>query len=375
MRYALCRAIATGTKTLQPKTIKFDLPVDGTTVATADELRSHFTADILDHFRKGVLARWLRTRPELSTALAAVEELPADGDAEPTLLALCKAFRVDADEHTVKAALADPTGVPSRASKRMWQSRASVVDRRNVASARGHLSPGLDDRWLFHVPEPALVRVAVNANVDVACTLENERGRQWATDGTRERKQSASFFAILSRGRYYIRLVAGDQGELGHYDLQLEQVRRVSEPLVEELRIDRDCCVIRDLTTELDNSQKETQQRATLSRGEAHIWVIKIPARTAVIDTLGSTDTIGRLLSPTGRVLQEDDDSGQGSNFLIRSSHTLSGEFAVLVQGYSIDTKGDYDIRVRLQTGSARLLNSTGLRIVWDEFNCPDLRF
>lgn len=363
---------------MQPKTIKFDLPIDGTTVATAAELRSHFTPDVLDHFRKGVLARWLRTRPELSTALAAVEELPADGDAEPTLLALCKAFRVDADEHTVKAALAGPTGVPSRASKRMWQSRASVVDRRNVASARGHLSPGLDDRWLFHVPEPALVHVKVNANVNIACTLENERGRQWATDGTKETKQSASFLAILSRGRYYVRLVAGDQDTLGLYDLRLEQVLSASAPLVEELGIDRDCCVIKDLTEglEIGNSreQMQWQQHATLGRGEAHIWVIKIPARTAVIDTLGSIDTIGRLLSPTGRVLQKDDDSGGGANFRIRSSNTLSGEFAVLVQGYSIDTKGDYDIRVRLQTGSATSFSSSGLRIVWDEFNRPDWR-
>jgi hypothetical protein len=41
------------------KLIKFDLPIDGVKVKTVEELREHFTPEILDHFRSGLLAKWL----------------------------------------------------------------------------------------------------------------------------------------------------------------------------------------------------------------------------------------------------------------------------------------------------------------------------
>ena len=44
------------------KMIKFDLPIDGVKVSTLDELRDHFTAEIVGHFRSGLLAKWLRSR-------------------------------------------------------------------------------------------------------------------------------------------------------------------------------------------------------------------------------------------------------------------------------------------------------------------------
>ena len=92
------------------KMIKFDLPIDGVKVATLDELRDHFTIEIIGQFRSGLLARWLRSRG-WTRELAAVEALTADDDAT-TLKGLCQIFEVEADDDAIVAALAEATGVP-----------------------------------------------------------------------------------------------------------------------------------------------------------------------------------------------------------------------------------------------------------------------
>ena len=88
------------------KEIKFDLPIDGVTVATLDELRDHFTTEIVEHFRSGQLARWLRVR-DLAGELKAVEQLAVDGtdDDAGAFETLCGIFEVDAA--AIKAAHAE----------------------------------------------------------------------------------------------------------------------------------------------------------------------------------------------------------------------------------------------------------------------------
>ena len=98
------------------KKIKFDLPMDGAKVSSIKELQEHFTAnEIICHFRSDVLGNWLESRGE-STLLAQVEELKGIGDAKPddavALRGLCRIFEVDADEATIKAAVAKPAGIP-----------------------------------------------------------------------------------------------------------------------------------------------------------------------------------------------------------------------------------------------------------------------
>ena len=92
------------------KTIKFDLPIDGVKVAALDELRDHFTTEIIGHFRSGLLARWLRSRG-WTRELAAVEALATDDDAT-TLKELCRIFEIEADDDAIAAATAEATGVP-----------------------------------------------------------------------------------------------------------------------------------------------------------------------------------------------------------------------------------------------------------------------
>ena len=358
---------------MKRKTIKFDLPIDGVKVKTVDQLRSHFTLEILDLFRKGILAQWLRTR-NLSAELAAVEELSDDAAPERTLLALCEAFAVDADEHSVKAALARATGVAPSSSAHIERLRDGQVSSR--------LTPRLEAKWIFEVPVPGLVQVTVRASVDVACMLENVRGRQYATDGTVERTELPSLAAFLSRGTYCIRIRAVDEG-VGEYDLQLRQATEVRTSDLNVLDSDTAVLSVKDLTTDPGRDETSSssygtiwERDATLPAGGADLWVVDIPGQKVRVETLGNTDTVGYLLGPDGEVLRRDDDSGRGLNFALASSKRLSGEFAVLVRRQdSLASAEDYRIRVSLYFGSdSPSLKSHGLRIVWDEFSRPDWR-
>jgi len=44
------------------KTIKFDLPIDGIKIKNIEELRDHFTIEIIDLYNNGMLLKWLQSR-------------------------------------------------------------------------------------------------------------------------------------------------------------------------------------------------------------------------------------------------------------------------------------------------------------------------
>jgi hypothetical protein len=85
------------------KMIRFDLPIDGVKVSALDQLRDHFTTEIINHFRSGLLAKWLRSRG-FAEQLSAIEMIEGTDDGE-TLNALCKAFDIEATEDVIQAAL------------------------------------------------------------------------------------------------------------------------------------------------------------------------------------------------------------------------------------------------------------------------------
>ena len=99
------------------KMIKFDLPIDGVKVATLDDLRDHFTTEIIGHYRSNLLVRWLQSRG-LTRELTAVEAL-ATGDDAATLKELCRIFEIKADDDAIAAAVAEATGVPGIRPDRM----------------------------------------------------------------------------------------------------------------------------------------------------------------------------------------------------------------------------------------------------------------
>jgi hypothetical protein len=68
------------------KPIKFDLPLNGTRIATLEQLEKNLTPEILESFRSGKLAKWLRVR-SLNEQAETVEALLAgDNEREVQLL-------------------------------------------------------------------------------------------------------------------------------------------------------------------------------------------------------------------------------------------------------------------------------------------------
>ena len=104
------------------KTVRFDLPIDGSKISSIEQLREHFTTEIIELFRRGVLENWLNSRSkrssldEVKTLVAEVKELKRIDEARPddavVLRELCRIFEVEADEATIEAAVAKPTGIP-----------------------------------------------------------------------------------------------------------------------------------------------------------------------------------------------------------------------------------------------------------------------
>lgn len=92
------------------KPIKFDLPIDGIKARTYDELREHFTVEILGHFRSGLLRKWMTGR-NLEEKLAQLDQISADDDVT-ALQNLCALFDIEADPGVLKAALAVASGEP-----------------------------------------------------------------------------------------------------------------------------------------------------------------------------------------------------------------------------------------------------------------------
>lgn len=331
------------------KPIKFDLPIDGVKVTTVDQLRNHFTTEIVDHFRAGTLAHWLRTRRDSEAKLVAVEELSEDYDDQPRdyddrrlLMALCKTFQIDADEHSVEVALADATGVPGSAigSKRITDGGASGV-----------LVAGGECRWSLDVPAIACVKIEVDASTNMLVALEDERGLQIATNDALGGEISLHLKVILSKGSYYVRLRNFDGKSASDYTLRVSQAQECSISS-REMGSDRKV-YLKDLMTERSMIKRATKNNVlyeiagTLAPHEADLWIIDMLGQTADVRTEGDLDTFGYLLDSIGRILEQDDNAGSQKNFRLSSPHKLHGKFAILVKGFSGNHAGDYRLVVK----------------------------
>ncbi len=92
------------------KIIKFDLPIDGMKVRNLEELRDHFTPEILELYRTGLLTKWLASR-QLSQELSAIKAIEVQED-QALLKRLCEIFDIQADEDFILAACATAAIIP-----------------------------------------------------------------------------------------------------------------------------------------------------------------------------------------------------------------------------------------------------------------------
>jgi hypothetical protein len=79
-----------------PKVIKFDLPIDGIRAKNIEEIREHFTLEILDHYRSRLLGKWLAVR-KLNTELEALKAIDTSADDQAVFKRLCEIFAVEFD--------------------------------------------------------------------------------------------------------------------------------------------------------------------------------------------------------------------------------------------------------------------------------------
>ena len=88
------------------KPIKFDLPLNGIRITTLDQLEENLTPEILQHFRSGKLAKWLRVR-HLNEQADKVEALLAtDIEDEVQLFKnVCEVFVGEVEENDAREAI------------------------------------------------------------------------------------------------------------------------------------------------------------------------------------------------------------------------------------------------------------------------------
>jgi len=87
-----------------PKTIKFNLIVDGKPIRTLEQLRENFNIDdILQHYESGVLQRWLQVR-ELNTQLEHLKKITVS-DQISIATEICKVFDAELTENELKSAV------------------------------------------------------------------------------------------------------------------------------------------------------------------------------------------------------------------------------------------------------------------------------
>jgi len=97
---------------MKPSDIKFDLPFNGTKLCRLDDLKNNLTAELLEPFRTGKLARWLRVRKlvELADNVEALlaAEIAANNQREvQSLKGLMELFDGETDENLLRAAIAE----------------------------------------------------------------------------------------------------------------------------------------------------------------------------------------------------------------------------------------------------------------------------
>jgi hypothetical protein len=90
-----------------PKVIKFDLPLDGIRAKNIEEIREHFTIEILAHYHSRLLGKWLASR-KLNAELEALQAID-DSDDQAIFKRLCAVFAVEADDAVIAVLFNDPT--------------------------------------------------------------------------------------------------------------------------------------------------------------------------------------------------------------------------------------------------------------------------
>ena len=337
------------------KKIRFDLTMDGTRVSNIEELQEHFTTEIIDHFRSGVLGSWLESRddpkflPEVKKLEGTDETRPDDAAA---LRELCRIFEVEADEATIEAAVAKPTGIPGRHLRTQkefleWFVATTHYLSRLVSPRSGipefrrtHLGFGLPDAPVSTDPDEwsAYVVEFINHCQVVIEVLKSCPDRAFAETLAGHLSDHVDrvlhCFDGMTRDEYDVVPVEVHVEE-AQLPIRMEPfhgVRKSSRTRITDLRWSS--------TGAIDKA------------GAVDWWCFTVLRRGKVtVQTTGDLDTVGALEDHSGQQVDHDDDSGRGQNFKI--VRTLdAGTYYIRVSAHGGET-GSYTLHVN-HTQSSR---------------------
>ena len=176
---------------------------------------------------------------------------------------------------------------------------------------------------------PAIVSIFTTGIVELDPIGSLQVGMRLLSDDDIDTAQGNFNFRIqvrLNPGTYYIQVSSFNSDSTGDYDLHVNSTDDHSNTREGATKIDLDTPVSGTINTESD----------------VDYFSIEIDTPTIVlISTIGTLNTRGRLLDNTG-MLDDDDDSGEGNNFLIRYRLDPETTYYIEVSG---DT-GDYFLHV-----------------------------
>ena len=146
------------------KTIKFDLPINGTKVKNLDELRDNLTDEILTLARSSQLERWLRTRQLPEQAQAVATAVRSEGTDKGLFLALCRVLEVEVHPDDVKA-IFDAPPAPGRFISgaryfQLYEDLKNSIDKKPVEKTTHGMSKNTFSAKIENLRSPFIGRVA-----------------------------------------------------------------------------------------------------------------------------------------------------------------------------------------------------------------------
>ena len=158
--------------------IKFDLPLNGTRIATLEQLEKNLTPEILESFRSGKLAKWLRVR-SLNEQAEAVEALLAgDNEREVQLLkGLYGVFGSETDHDLLQVAIIDR----KRSLPLSQESYDMELEAIKADFAKKELAYQQEIELLKNPPQPKVVEIRIGQFItrDDGMALDTETGLTW----------------------------------------------------------------------------------------------------------------------------------------------------------------------------------------------------
>jgi hypothetical protein len=158
--------------------IKFDLPLNGTRIATLEQLEDNLTPEILEPFRSGKLVKWLLAR-SLDEQAEAVERLLAvDNEREVQLLkGLYAVFGGETDHDLLQIEIAER----KRSLPLSQESYDMELEAIKADFAKKELAYQQEIELLKNPPKPKVVEIRLGQFIarDDGTALDTETGLTW----------------------------------------------------------------------------------------------------------------------------------------------------------------------------------------------------